>query len=184
MPLSRLALPPSILGMYKCIPALCFAAIVLCGCAGPTPYQPQYEGAGYGQEQLADNRYRITYTANALTTRERMRQYLLYRAAEITLDSEHNRFILVEEDTGEGRLSGIKLADEGAHPYDFAHRHLWFGSPVVAEEHSTTTYEPYSRYTASAVVVTFSDGEPPIEGKVFDAREVIELLGPSVVRGR
>ena len=66
------------------------AAVMIAACATPTPYQPigaRGTGAsgGFSDVRLAENRYRVTFAGNSLTTRERVETYLLYRAAELTV---------------------------------------------------------------------------------------------------
>jgi hypothetical protein len=60
---------------------------VLTGCGGgPTPYQPAACGYGYSEQQIEDNRNRVTFAGNDRTSSDAVQNYLLYRAAEVTLD--------------------------------------------------------------------------------------------------
>lgn len=153
-------------------------AFVILGCT-PTSYHSTSMGTGYSDRKLDGNCYEISYTANAMTSRQKVKHYLLYRAAEITLDTGNKKFVVLEQHPGRGRLEGVKYGDEGKH-YEFEHHHLWFDDQNVSQEYSTTTYQPLSRYTATATFQSFSGAEPPVDGRVFDARELIELLGPAV----
>ncbi len=82
------------------------AALVQAACATATPYQPAGEnGFGYHQQQLENNRYRVSFIANAHTDSETVQNYLLYRAAQITLDSGNDYFIIVHQGL-EGRGGG------------------------------------------------------------------------------
>ena len=58
---------------------------MLAGCAQPTPYQPATEGYGHSEQQIEDNRYRVSFAGNDLTPADTVQNYLLYRAAELTL---------------------------------------------------------------------------------------------------
>ncbi len=40
---------------------------------------------GYTSAQLAPDRWQVTFSGNSLTSRETVEDYLLYRAAELTL---------------------------------------------------------------------------------------------------
>ncbi|OYW82700.1 MAG: hypothetical protein B7Z20_13560, partial [Sphingobium sp. 32-64-5] len=65
------------------------ALMALAGCATSTPYQPlspsnQVSG-GYSDEQLAPDRFRVTFAGNTLTSRDKVEGFLLYRAAELTV---------------------------------------------------------------------------------------------------
>ena len=58
---------------------------MLAACGQPTPYQPATAGYGYREQQIEDNRYRVSFAGNDLTTADTVQNYLLYRAAELTL---------------------------------------------------------------------------------------------------
>lgn len=77
--------------------ALTFAVLTfLSGCANePAPYVPKAAGSttGYTGTQLTTDRYRITFTGNASTDRQRVEDYLLMRSAQVTLKAGRNWFM-------------------------------------------------------------------------------------------
>lgn len=76
-------------------------ALALSACAGPTLYKPAAEDGdfGYSQQKLQENRYRITFAGNSNTDRETVQNYLLYRAAELTLEQGGDYFVVGTRDT-------------------------------------------------------------------------------------
>ena len=73
---------------------------LLSGCVQPTPYQPAPpQGFGYSEDRIEQNRFRITFRGNSITTRETVEDYLLYRAAELTLQNGFDHFLMVGRDT-------------------------------------------------------------------------------------
>ena len=55
---------------------------LLSACVTATPYQQAPpRGFGYSEERLDQNKYRVTFRGNALTKRETVEDYLLYRAS-------------------------------------------------------------------------------------------------------
>ena len=68
--------------------------------SGPTPYQPGagYQG-GYTESRLENDRYRVSFKGNSLTNRETVENYLLFRAAELTLQNGYDTFTIVNRDT-------------------------------------------------------------------------------------
>lgn len=79
------------------------SALVLAGCANPVPYQPAtIDGRGYSELRLETNRYQITVTGNYATSAATLERYVLFRAAELTLESGHAWFRLVERTPGVG----------------------------------------------------------------------------------
>ena len=75
----------------------------LAACATPTPYQPNVPGqqtsGGYSELRLEQNRFRVTFTGNSLTSRETVEAYLLFRAAELTTQQGYDWFSIVDRHT-------------------------------------------------------------------------------------
>ncbi len=79
------------------------SALALASCATPTPYQPATGSGsyrtGYWDQQVENDRFRVTFAGNSLTSRETVERYLLYRAAELTLQNGFDHFVLVDRET-------------------------------------------------------------------------------------
>lgn len=75
------------------------AVLVLTGCATATPYQPLSASArgegGYSETQLEQGKWRVTFAGNTLTSRDTVEAYLLYRAAELTIERKDDWFEIV-----------------------------------------------------------------------------------------
>src|SRR3954464_15102294 len=75
----------------------------LAACETATPYQPNIPGqathGGYSESRLEANRWRVTFTGNTMTSRETVEGYLLYRAAELTLQAGDDWFEIVDRNT-------------------------------------------------------------------------------------
>jgi hypothetical protein len=141
----------------------------LAGCATPTPYQPAAGGFGYAEQQIENNRYRVTFAGNSVTSRDTVQNYLLYRAAELTVEHHHDYFTVVNQDVERS------TAYQGT-GFDHFGFHRWhdFGP-------SDYSAYPIDSYTAFADIV-MGDGEKP-KGDVnsYDARDVKRRLGPTLV---
>ena len=78
-------------------------ALALAACATPTPYQPAsgsgFYRNGYSDQQIEPNRYQVSFAGNSLTSRETVERYLLYRAAQLTLERGYDYFIMADRDT-------------------------------------------------------------------------------------
>ena len=69
------------------------ATLALSACASPTPYQPvDPKNGGYSEERISQNQYRVVFRGNAHTPPEQVEQYLLRRAAELTLKEGYDWF--------------------------------------------------------------------------------------------
>lgn len=66
--------------------------------ADMTPYQPgaPHHAYGYSESQVDWNRVRVSFAGNDDTPLERVEMYLLYRAAEATLQRGFDYFVVVD----------------------------------------------------------------------------------------
>jgi len=161
------------------------AAALLAACATATPYQAGAPNAyGFQEQQIENNRLRITFRGNTLTDRETVETYLLYRAAELTLERGHDYFIVANRDTEEhSRLqgSGVRSPRFAFDYWYFSNRRGWspWYDPFWDEP---TSYREVTRYEAVAEIAMFSGPKPADDANAFDAREVQTNLQGRVVR--
>ncbi|MGE0828448.1 MAG: hypothetical protein AB7O04_03745 [Hyphomonadaceae bacterium] len=164
------------------------AAALLAACATATPYQPQAANSRYGfaEQSIEQNRVRVSFRGNTLTERETVETYLLYRAAELTVERGFDHFIMVDRDTD----ARTRLQPMGGSSYYpgfyprwsyFAPRYGWrpwydpfWNDPV--------SYREVSQYEASAEIVMHRGAKPADNAQAFDAREVMRNLEGRVVR--
>lgn len=178
------------------------AAAALCAglaaCATPTPYQPNLKGqatsGGYSEVRVEQNRFRVNFSGNSLTTRETVEGYLLFRAAELTVENGYDWFAVVERDTDKQSRTYVE-PDPFYRPWYGAYgfwRPSWryygrgygwrgwdpfWGDPFWADRVDVRTIE---RFEASAEIVMQKGPKPEADPKAFDARSVIENLKPRV----
>lgn len=169
--------------MRKLILAL--AVGVLAACATATPYQPGAPGAGgYGfhEERIENNRVRLTFRGNSLTDRQTVENYLLYRAAELTLAEGKDYFVVANRDTEEhSRLQAEGFGPSRFDYWFFSPRHGWgrWYDPFWGEP---TNYREVTRYEAIAEIAMYSGAKPANDANAFDAREVQANLQGQIVR--
>ena len=163
------------------------AALLLAACATATPYGPASEGGGYGfsEQRIEQNRFRITFRGNSLTARETVENSLLFRAAELTVQQGFDHFVVVENDT-EARTSyrGTSYpAFYGRYGYGYPFHRSRYAFPYYAYgfgwgyPYDTYTQE-ITRYSAIAFVTMHKGAKPEDNPNAFDAREVMDNLGP------
>ncbi len=165
--------------MTRALSALALV-LVLIGCAGkPTPYQPKADRTGYSEQQLDAQTWRVRFAGNINTPRETVEDYLLYRSAEIMLFGGHDKFVMLEKDIERN----VEYRDTGYYPnfeYDLSHGHhrghhhgLRYYGPVY--------YSPLVSYSGTATIRIYSGGPPPNNAPVYDAQEIVQQLGPTIV---
>ncbi len=164
------------------------AGLALAACASPTPYQPEASGRGFADQSLEADRFRVTFSGNTLTPRETVENYLLYRAAELTLEKGFDHFVVADMDT-ERHTSYWSNTPGLMRPAGYWSRspwypwypwHPWYGSPF--HDTGLTTLEPRERYSASANIVLRKGPKPDDDAHAYDAQAVIDRLGPQVKR--
>ena len=62
-----------------------------------TPYQPKGMLGGYSSIQLNDNSFNVSFYGNQHTTQEKVRTYLLYYCAELTLQNGFEYFYVTSD---------------------------------------------------------------------------------------
>jgi hypothetical protein len=148
------------------------AVITLAGCETAAPYQPQQSpgDVGYSDAQLAANRFRVTFTGNSATGREVVEDYLLRRAAEVTLKAGYHWF---EFDTRDTKSNTTYYDEFGGWRGRGRYWHSWaFGPPMPYETRAVTRYQAY------AEIVLLTDDQAKSEPRALGAQDVLNHLGP------
>lgn len=170
-------------------------------CSTATPYQPQLAGqrvsGGYSEARLAEDRYRVNFEGNTLTSRDRVEGYLLYRAAELTVRDGYDWFLIVDRLT-EHDVETYVAPDPLYRPWygsgygywrphwryyegetGWRYWHPEVGDPFWGDRLDIRTVE---RFEAHAEIVMRRGPIPAGEERAFDAGEVIQDLGPTIKR--
>ena len=173
----------------------------LAACETATPYQPVAPGnrqaGGYSEYKIDAAHWRVTFAGNSLTSRETVERYLLYRAAELTLQQGYDWFVTTDRHTDKNTNyyadpdpfyhSGFWGAyGWGWRPYwryygggfGWRSRDPWYGDPFWAR---SVNIQEISRYEATTEIA-MGKGAPPQSERVFDARQVTAHLGSSIMR--
>ena len=180
--------------------SLALAALVS-ACATATPYQPNLPGqsvsGGFSEQRLEGDRFKVSFAGNSLTSRDTVEAYLLFRAAELTVQQGYDWFSVVERDTERDRRTYVER-DPFYRPWYGptygAWRPYWryygggfgwrswdpyFGDPFWADRLDVRTVE---KFEATAEVVMRKGPKPADDARAFDARGVMENIGPRVMR--
>jgi hypothetical protein len=149
----------------------------MAGCAAkPTPYQPATNGYGFSQQQIEGDRYRVTFAGNSATPLDTVRSYMLYRAAEVTVESGHDYFVVVDQNT----QSTTTYRGTGSTPFGFGTGFRGDGGFGVG--FSSFSAYPDDSYTAWADIVVGKGAKPAGDLNAYDARDVLGRLDSAVVR--
>lgn len=168
------------------------AALALSACATATPYGPAGVDSryGYAEQRVDADRYRISFAGNSVTSREQVEMALLLRAAEVTAENGYDWFATVNRATDRDvRLQATRdpFYYDRYGPYwgpswRYYRRGYWspWGDPFWGSRDFDV--REIDRYEASAEIVMGRGRKPADDPNAFDAREVIQNLGPRVIR--
>ncbi|MEM8821514.1 MAG: hypothetical protein AAGE90_18660 [Pseudomonadota bacterium] len=214
--------------------------LALAACApGPTPYVPADPVApaplSFSEAPIEDRRFRVTFAANAATAPETVEDYLLFRAAEITLAEGADWFRIDAagrkpelryfaaaygpQPVRITRLFGGTAVGEAAEPgpataqsagkrfrrkfgrgfrrgfrrrrsrfvfgFGFGGFFPFYGYRNRGYSPGYYAYRPrpvVTRLEASAEIRLFEGSKPTDDPAAYDARAVVEAIGPRILR--
>lgn len=167
------------------------AALALSACASTsTPYGPAGQGSryGYSEIRLNDDRYRVSFSGNSVTSRDQVEMGLLLRAAELTVQSGYDWFATADRQT-----TRDTRYYQSYDPF-YYDRYGPFWSPRwrFYQGGYWSRWDPFwgqqydaqriTRYEASTDIVLGRGTKPAGDPNAFDAREVIANVGPRLAR--
>lgn len=172
---------------------LAIGAAILGGCATPTPYHAASltdpaHADGYRELRVELERWRVVFSGNSLTSRDTVETYLLYRAAELTLENGYDWFQTVERDTEEHVTLTVH---EPIGPWGPGWEPHWRYAYGVHDgwrtwdRHSADPVFDVQRvtaYEAVAEVVMRRGAKPADDARAFDARAVKTSLEHRIIR--
>lgn len=159
----------------------------------PTPYQPyRPESAGgihggYSNERLSPNRFRVKFHGNELTSRGRVENYLLYRAAELTVANGYDWFVIADRHTEHDVETYVRqTSPEGYWQPDWRYYRPGYGwdswsrrsgRPFWTDTVDVATIEAFE---VEAEIVVEKGTPPAGDPRAFEARRVMAELGPTI----
>lgn len=178
-------------------------AVSLTACATATPYQPNVPGqqtsGGFSERRLEQDRFQVSFAGNTLTSRETVERYLLYRAAEVTVQQGYDWFETADRRTERSARTTIE-SDPFMRPgFGYGGYGYWrpswrymgaryggwrswdpFGAdPFFANQATVRTVQ---KFEATAEIVLHRGSKPSGERNAYDAREIMSALGPDLQR--
>ena len=186
---------------YAALAASALLVATLGACATATPYQPNIRGqattGGFSEVRLEADRFRVNFAGNSLTSRETVEGYLLYRAAELTVAQGYDWFTVVDRQTDRNARTYVE-PDPFYRPWYGPSYNFWrpswryygggygwrswdpfFGDPFWGDRMDVRTVE---KFEASAEILMHRGAKPQDDTRAFDARAVMDNLGPRVLR--
>ena len=159
--------------MINRLACLTIVTLLLGACVlQPTSYKAKGDSRyGYSEQRLESDRYRVRFSGNDVTDRDTVQNYLLFRAAELTLANGYTHFRMLDQqvDEIEDDQSVIVSAGHGVYSYP-----LIFGTRI-------STIKGSSLFEAGAQFKMLQAAPTTDDGYVFNAAEVKRNVGPRIV---
>lgn len=178
------------------------ALALVAGCATPTPYQPlgaTSASGGYTNQQLDQTHFRVAFFGNSLTSRQQVENYLLYRAAELTLQQGSSCFTIVNQGTdrrtsvqvdsfgggfgsgfGGGFYPGWRPSWRLHGSFGWYNYNPWMGDPFFPGSYDVNTIDSYQAMADIALGGATCQPGPA----TFNAAQVVQNLRPMIVLPR
>lgn len=167
------------------------SALALASCATSTVYAPAgFNGqrGGYAEQRLENDRYRVSFSGNSVTSREQVEMGLLLRSAELTAENGYDWFSTVNRATD--RDTRFQTIGD-----PFFNRYSPFWGPqwrYYGPRGWSRWNDPFwnddldvrqiDRFEATTEIVMGRGAKPAGDANAFDAREVIANIGGAVTR--
>jgi hypothetical protein len=181
------------------IAGLLATAAGLAACSTATPYQPDLRGSqvsgGFSEIRLTNDRFRVQFRGNTLTNRDTVERYLLYRAAELTLDQGYDWFEIDDRRTDKTERTYVDPPIGPRFGYGYGYwQPMWryygygygwrswnpyFGDPFFADRMDVRTVQ---QFEAGAEIILHKGPTPQGASRAFDARQVKQNLEPTIIR--
>ncbi|SEM50665.1 hypothetical protein SAMN05192583_0445 [Sphingomonas gellani] len=197
-------------GRKVALGAFASGALLVAGCATETAYRPAtgqgFYRQGYSERQIEPSRFLVSFAGNSVTSRDTVERYLFFRSAELTLQQGYDYFVMVDRDTdrqsrtyttpglgggwGYGGLGGYwgpswRYYGRGFGGFGYNRGFGGFGwSPWYGGGFggwNDFDVQTVDRFEATAEIVMRKGPIPQGNVRAFDARRVVETIGPSVV---
>ncbi|AXJ96179.1 MULTISPECIES: CC0125/CC1285 family lipoprotein [unclassified Sphingomonas] len=185
------------LGRKAMVAALAASTLMVAGCATETTYRPAtgqgFNRTGYSERRIEPDRFIVSFAGNSVTSRDTVERYLFFRAAELTLQNGYDYFVMADRDTdrqtrtyttpgfGYGGFGGYWGPAWRYYGRGFGWRTWdpWFGG--FGPWDNGFDIRQIDRYEATAEIVMRKGPIPRDNLRAFNARAVIDSIGPSVV---
>lgn len=163
--------------------ALIAVAAVASACTGASLYAPVPERGryGYSQQQLEQDRFRVSFAGNSLTDLTTVENYVLYRSAEVTVENGGDWFEVVGgSNETERQFRGFGGVNTG---FNYTFFHPRFGAFGFYDPFfNDVNIREITRYDVSAEIVIGMGDKPADTPRAYNAHDVIDNLDSFVTR--
>lgn len=157
--------------MPRFIFALALAAVLAaCATAGPYAAAAKPGGAGYSEQRIETDRYRVTY--RGAPNAQAASDYVVYRAAEIAVNNGFDWFVVDQRATDRQAGGGPRIS-VGTGVGSYGRR------TSVGVGTSVGIPLGGSGKTDASLEARYGRGPKPADANAYDARQILQTLRPA-----
>ena len=162
------------------------AGLALAGCVSTPLYAPQArDGAsGYAEQKLDDTHYRVTFNGRMTTSRNRVEDALMLRAAEVTQSAGFSHFVIATRETEQEEYGPRRSAFFDREPFfSYGPRFGRWGyyDPFWRSSAFAWSEDRDERYVAYADITLLDSRSATGQAEAIEAAEVIANLRDKVL---
>jgi hypothetical protein len=158
------------------------------GCETATPYQPLEHGSkvsgGFSDQKLDADHFTVSFKGNSDTLRAKVESYLLYRAAQITVEQGFDWFETVDRHTDRKQETFVDPFYGPGYRWGYFRPYYNFYGPG----YGWRGWGPWGGYDvqtlqefqATTEIALHHGPKPPGDARALDAHEVLTNLGPKI----
>lgn len=162
------------------------AVFVLAGCVSTPLYAPQArDGAsGYAEQKLDDTHYRVTFNGRLTTSRNKVEDALMLRAAEVTQAAGFTHFVIATRETEQEEYGPRRSSFIDRDPFFYygpRYGRWGYYDPFWRSSAFAWSEDRDERYVAYADIALIDRSRATDEAEAIDAAEVVANLRDKVV---
>lgn len=193
-------------GRGAALATLASTTLLMAGCQTETTFRPAtgqgFSREGYAERQIEPGHFIVSFAGNSVTSRDTVERYLFFRAAQVTLQSGFDYFVMADRDTklrsrtystgiggpgwGYGGLGGYWGPSWSFYGHGYGWRRFgggygyggFGGFGGFGNDFDVNTID---KFEATAEIVMRKGPIPQGNLRAFDARRVVDTIGPTVV---
>lgn len=139
--------------------------LFLCACS--TPYQADGFRGGYSESRMGKDLYRVSFRGNGYTKHEDVKQGLLRRCAELTVEAGFEGFVMFDQD------ADVKSMTFGNTSETATLQRNYPGNYSYSSQGQFNAYN-LKKHELSTFIKLFPEGSTPKEA--FNAKEMLQYM--------
>ena len=151
---------------------LIISGVLLLSACEPKYQQQSWWSGGYSSTQIDQNTFRVSYEGDIGTDAGKVNDFLMYRAAELTMQSGYDYFVFTNKDVTKQTQTQCQQQN------NFDNKKNKNNYPTS----STKNCSESVAYTVTANIKMYKGKKPESNINAYDAMNLMQYMGPNIKR--